>query len=133
MRSLGIWFGALLLVSAPATAQMIHLNCPPQNGQGDNFLFTIDFGESTVTIRFVDRAGLVTSSGRERWPATITDEIVRTEKTFGGGRVGPITEIYTINRYAATVRRDCGGSGCMGPSFYGPCTQERTPERRRQF
>jgi hypothetical protein len=133
MKSSSLTFAILVLLAAPASAQMVHLNCPNQGGQGA-MLFSVDLGGSTVTIRFVDRAGLVTSSGREQWPATITDEVVYTEKTLGGGtRVGSSTEIWTINRYSLMVRFDCRGSGCMGSQFYGPCAQERTPERRRQF
>jgi hypothetical protein len=135
MKWFGVWLGTVLLISAPAAAQTVHLNCPPQSGQGIDgvgYLFSIDFSARTVTISEVDRAGLVQPSLRQRWPATITDEIIYTQHTGRPDHMGrPVWEKWTINRYSATVRMDCGQ--CSSAYFYGPCAQERAPERRRQF
>jgi hypothetical protein len=114
-----------LCLSAPATAQVVHLNCPAHH-DSFNILFSVNFGASTVSIRFIDRAGIVTSSGRENWPASVSDQAIYVDHN----PTGRTREVITINRLAAMVRWDCYGSGCMGPSFYGPCTVE-TLDRRK--
>ena len=115
-----------LFLGAPAAAQVVHLNCPAHH---DSFsvLFSVDFNASTVSIRSIDRAGIVTPTGRENWPAEITDQVVYVDYAHPSGQN---RWVITINRVAAMVRWDCYGNGCMGPSFYGPCTIE-TLDRRK--
>ena len=125
MRStLVLAFG--LFLCAPAAAQVVHLNCPAHH-DSFNLLFSVNFAASTVSIRSIDRAGIVTSIGRENWPASITEQAVYVDHNPSGR----IREVITINRLAAMVRWDCHGTGCMGPSFYGPCAVETLD--RREF
>lgn len=121
MKSFGTWLGALLLISAPASAEMVHLNCPGRSGQGPA-LFSVDLEGRTVRMGNIDGAGLV-SHAAGPWPARITDEIV-----YAGDDMFSVT----INRYALMVRMDARNCrGCTPTTYYGPCVLEKRD--RRQF
>jgi hypothetical protein len=123
LRSLLVSAGIVAAMAGPAFAEVVHLNCPGQSGQGA-MLFSIDLRASTLRMGLIDGAGLVTPTGpvvRVR----ITDEIV------SGGYSSPSVAIsITVNRYSSMIRMDCRGGGCTPTTYYGPCTRET---RDRKF
>ena len=118
-----------LVLSAPAAAQVVHLNCPAHHDRF-NVLFSVDLSASTVSIRSIDNAGIVTPSGRENWAARISDHTIVADHTHESGQT---RWVITINRYAAAVRWDWYGRGGTGPHFYGPCVVETLDPSRRRF